>query len=32
VVEVTEFPGDEPFVTWQLAQLSALSDVLVESS
>jgi zinc/manganese transport system substrate-binding protein len=31
VVEVTEFPGDEPFLTWQLAQLAALSDVLVES-
>jgi zinc/manganese transport system substrate-binding protein len=32
VVEVTESPGDEPFLAWQLAQLSALSDVLVESS
>jgi zinc/manganese transport system substrate-binding protein len=32
VLEVTESPGDEPFLAWQLAQLSALSDVLVESS
>jgi zinc/manganese transport system substrate-binding protein len=32
VLEVTESPGDEPFLAWQLAQLSALSDVLAESS
>jgi zinc/manganese transport system substrate-binding protein len=32
VVEVTESPGDETFLAWQLAQLSALSDAFAESS
>lgn len=31
VLEVTGSPGDEPFLGWQLAQLSALSEALADA-